>query len=93
MSKRNDKKLGYNESTKKISTEDKILLIIEVSCYLLSISTLIVLFYFANKGTIQNIMIIFFVVIAFILCGREARVSRDAYIVQRKSFSNTISKD
>lgn len=65
---------------KKMSIEDKILLIMEYVCYLLTVGTLIAVIFAASKDFIIGVGILLFSAAGFIGCGLNARVSRDTYI-------------
>lgn len=74
----------YTETYKSMSVEDKVLLFMEVICYLLSIGTLIATIYIANRGYVMASGILVISMVGLIGCGLNAKSSRDSYIGEFK---------
>lgn len=73
-------KEGHIGNWKKMSMEDKILLVMEGICYLLTIGTLIAVVFVIDKGFIGGVGILLFSAVGLASCGLNARASRDSYI-------------
>ncbi len=82
---------GFGMGFKKLSIEDKILLIMECFCYLLTIGTLIAVIFAVRKDFIIGVGILLFSAVGFIGCGLNARISRDTY-VNKKILKKKINK-
>ncbi len=62
---------------KYMNIEDKLLFIIERLSYFLAVSTFIILIFIINKNFVDEIFILFFVVLGFFGCGQNAKYLRD----------------
>jgi hypothetical protein len=65
---------------KNMPIEDKILLVMEVICFILTAGTLGALVFAITKGFILGIIILVLSIFGFIGCGLSARSSRDTFI-------------
>ncbi|HHX16807.1 MAG TPA: hypothetical protein GX725_02745 [Mollicutes bacterium] len=73
-------KKSFVNNWNNMSLEDKILLVMELGCYFLTLCTLIVFFFAIKKGFGEGIIALILSMVGFMACGLNARSSRDSYV-------------
>jgi hypothetical protein len=85
-------KENYTVNWRKMPIEDKVLLCMEYTCYLLMIGTLAIVIFAIVRGVMLNAVILFFAGIGLIACGLSARSTREAFLERWKINFTTNNK-